>query len=114
MTPFGKPGRRARKRKSLNVPACLLALIGVGLSIFRMNTTPVSILERLGQPENDRAWEQFVQIYTPLLYSWARHLGLQSHDAAELVQDVFLVLIQKLPEFQYDPAKSFRGWLRTV
>jgi len=79
-----------------------------------MDTTPVSILERLRQPEGDRAWEQFVQIYTPLLYYWARQLGLQSHDAAELVQEVFLLLVEKLPEFRYDPAKSFRGWLRTI
>jgi RNA polymerase sigma-70 factor, ECF subfamily len=74
-----------------------------------MDTTPVSILERLRQPEGDRAWEQFVQIYTPLLYYWARQLGLQSHDAAELVQEVFLLLVEKLPEFRYDPSKSFRG-----
>ncbi len=79
-----------------------------------MDTTPVSILEKLRQPEDDRAWEQFVQIYTPLLYFWTRQLGLRSHDAAELVQDVFLLLVEKLPEFQYDPAKSFRAWLRTI
>src|SRR5205823_5871051 len=23
-------------------------------------------------------------------------------------------LVEKLPEFQYDPAQSFRGWLRTI
>ena len=30
------------------------------------------------------------------------------------MQDVLTVLLQKLPEFQYDPQRSFRGWLRSV
>ena len=34
--------------------------------------------------------------------------------AAEVVQEVFLVLVERLPQFRYDPAKSFRGWLRTI
>src|SRR5207245_3376581 len=34
--------------------------------------------------------------------------------AADLVQEVFAILIQKLPEFAYDRRKSFRNWLRTV
>jgi RNA polymerase sigma-70 factor (ECF subfamily) len=49
-----------------------------------------------------------------LLYYWARDVGLRADDAADLVQDVFLLLVRKLPEFEYDPNKSFRSWLRTV
>ena len=30
------------------------------------------------------------------------------------MQDVLVVLVRKLPDFQYDPRKSFRAWLRTV
>jgi RNA polymerase sigma-70 factor (ECF subfamily) len=79
-----------------------------------MNTTSPSLLERLRQPEKREAWSRFVNLYTPLLYYWARRAGLPSHDAADLVQEVLLVLVQKLPEFKYDPDKSFRGWLRTI
>jgi RNA polymerase sigma-70 factor (ECF subfamily) len=39
---------------------------------------------------------------------------LQDTDAADLVQEVFTTLVQKLPEFQYDRNKGFRNWLRTV
>jgi RNA polymerase sigma-70 factor (ECF subfamily) len=39
---------------------------------------------------------------------------LQEPDAADLVQDVFTSLVEKLPEFTYDPGKSFRAWLRAV
>jgi hypothetical protein len=43
-----------------------------------------------------------------------RRLGLRSAEAADLVQDVFAVLVQKLPDFTYDRKRSFRAWLRTV
>jgi RNA polymerase sigma-70 factor (ECF subfamily) len=76
--------------------------------------TPASLLERLWQPGDQDAWARFVELYTPLLYSWARRAGLREPDAADLVQDVFTVLIRKLPEFRYDRDRSFRAWLRTV
>ncbi len=53
-------------------------------------------------------------MYTPLLLTWARRLGLGPADAADLVQDIFTVLVSKLPTFEYDPCKSFRGWLKTI
>jgi RNA polymerase sigma-70 factor (ECF subfamily) len=69
---------------------------------------------RLRQPGEPESWAQFVRLYSPMLYTWACHLGLQHADAADLVQDVFATLVQKLPEFRYDDHKRFRGWLWTV
>ena len=79
-----------------------------------MHTTPISLLERLRQPSEEAAWGRFVELYTPLLYSWTRRLGLQDSDCADLVQEVFTVLVGKMPQFRYDPDKSFRAWLWTV
>jgi RNA polymerase sigma-70 factor, ECF subfamily len=79
-----------------------------------MNTTPASLLQRLRDPAEKDAWGQFVRLYTPLLYHWARRTGLQAADAADLVQDVFTTLLHKLPTFTYDRGQSFRAWLRTV
>jgi RNA polymerase sigma-70 factor (ECF subfamily) len=79
-----------------------------------MHTTPASLLERLRQPNQQAAWARFVALYTPLLYHWARRVGLSSPQAGDLVQEVLLLLVRKLPEFVYDPRKSFRAWLRTV
>lgn len=76
--------------------------------------TPLSLLERLRRPGDARAWDQFVHLYTPLLYHWARRAGLQEADAADLVQEVLLLLFRKLPEFHYDRQRSFRSWLRAV
>jgi RNA polymerase sigma-70 factor (ECF subfamily) len=76
--------------------------------------TPASLLERLRQPAQEKAWERFVELYTPLLYYWARRRTCQDLDAADLVQEVLTLLVRKLPEFTYDHQKSFHAWLRTV
>jgi RNA polymerase sigma-70 factor, ECF subfamily len=81
---------------------------------FTPEATPVSLLDRLRNPAEKDAWPRFVLLYTPLLFHWARTAGLQSQDAADLVQDVFTTLVQKMPTFVYDRHKSFRAWLRTV
>jgi RNA polymerase sigma-70 factor, ECF subfamily len=79
-----------------------------------MDTTSASLLQELHLRPNERHWERFVRTYTPLLYKWSRAMGLQDADAVDLVQDVFTLLVKKLPEFSYDNTKSFRGWLRTI
>ena len=79
-----------------------------------MFTTPVSLLQRLRlSPERD-AWEKFVDLYTPLLVAWTRRLRLPEHEASDIIQDIFTVLVEKLPTFQYDAEKSFRAWLKTI
>lgn len=79
-----------------------------------MDSTSASLIERLRRPEDRDAWARFVELYTPLLYSWARRWGLRGEDTADLVQDVLTALVQKLPEFRLDPTQRFRGWLWTV
>ena len=79
-----------------------------------MHTTPVSLLLRLREPKSEMAWQRFVELYTPLLFFWARRAGLSPPDDADLVQDVFAILVKKLPDFVYDSQGSFRSWLRTV
>jgi RNA polymerase sigma-70 factor (ECF subfamily) len=79
-----------------------------------MDSTPASLLERVRHRDDAAAWTRFVELYTPVIYGWARRLGLQEADAGDLVQDVFAVLVQKMAEFRYDPGQSFRAWLKTV
>ncbi len=79
-----------------------------------MTKTPASLLDRLRNSFDADAWAHFVALYTPLIYSWGRRVGLQDQDAVDLVQEVFATLIQVLPTFTYDQHKSFRRWLRTV
>ncbi len=79
-----------------------------------MEPTSLSLLERLQHPADQAAWERFVDLYTPLLYAWTRRLGVPDADAADLVQDVLTVLVEKLPAFRYDRRQRFRAWLWTV
>jgi len=79
-----------------------------------MDNTSASLLEQLRQAPGQQTWSRFVRLYTPLLFYWARKLGMPEADAADLVQDVFTIMVQKLPTFQYDQQKGFRNWLRTV
>lgn len=79
-----------------------------------MDTTSHTLLDRLTASADRLAWEQFVDLYTPLLLAWCQRLGLSDSDSADLVQTVFLTLYEKLPQFKYDPTRSFRAWLKTV
>ena len=79
-----------------------------------MNTTSVSLLDRLKTTGADESWSRFVDLYTPLIFFWARKQGLTEADASDLVQDVMTLMLRELPKFEYDRSRSFRGWLRTV
>ena len=80
----------------------------------KYDSTSASLLVRLRDSHDQAAWARFVELYTPLIFYWARRTGLQEVDAADLVQDVLTIMLRKLPEFKYERSKSFRGWLRTI
>jgi RNA polymerase sigma-70 factor (ECF subfamily) len=77
-------------------------------------STSASLLERARNTADDAAWERIRALYTPLLYFWIRKVGLHGADADDVVQEVLVCLVQQMPEFHYDPTKTFRGWLRGI
>jgi RNA polymerase sigma-70 factor, ECF subfamily len=79
-----------------------------------MFTTSGSLPEQLRRPDQEAAWARFVKLYTPLLCTWGRRLGVPRQEALDLVQDVLTVLVQKLPTFSHDRGKSFHAWLHTL
>ena len=79
-----------------------------------MYTTPPSLLERVRSSSDEKAWERFIALYTPFIFSLARKAGLGRDEAADVVQDVFLLLTRKMVDFDYKAHLSFRAWLRTV
>ncbi len=74
----------------------------------------MTLLERLRSPGDQEAWLRFVTLYTPLLVHWTRRIGVSKQDAEDLIQDIFVLLLRKLPEFRYKNGGSFRSWLRVV
>jgi len=78
-------------------------------------STRASLLLRLRDPQDEGAWAEFVQLYAPLVYGYARKQGLQDAGAVDLSQDVFHAVASAIGRLDYDPARgSFRNWLFTV
>jgi RNA polymerase sigma-70 factor (ECF subfamily) len=72
-----------------------------------------SLLERLRRCGSRADWDRFVDLYSPLLQHWARRLSFRE-EAADLVQDVLILVMQKLPSITGEGERSFLGWMRTV
>src|SRR5262245_36485665 len=77
--------------------------------------TSASLLTRLREEQtNQTAWADFVRRYGPLILGWCRHWKLQESDAQDVTQVVLAKLVEKMRTFQYDPARSFRAYLKTL
>jgi RNA polymerase sigma-70 factor (ECF subfamily) len=73
------------------------------------------LLVRLRDARDETAWSQFVDLYAPLVYGYARRHGLQDADAADLTQIVLRAVASAVGRLEYDPQRgSFRGWLFTI
>jgi RNA polymerase sigma factor (sigma-70 family) len=77
--------------------------------------TSVTLLARvaLHPPEPD-AWNEFVDRYGPRIVKWSRAWGLQAADIDDVTQSVLAILLVRLRQFEYDPSRSFRAFLRKV
>ncbi len=77
--------------------------------------TPVPLLEELAVAGTEAGWERFVYLYEPFLRGQLRRYGLQESDEADLLQEVFAVVLRRLPEFRHNGrAGAFRAWLRGI
>ena len=77
--------------------------------------TRASLLIRLRDQQDDAAWRQFVDLYTPVVYGYARKQGLQDADAADLSQEVLSTVARAIGDLEYDPRRgAFRNWLFTL
>src|SRR5262245_34553802 len=85
------------------------------VSMTSLSVTRASLLLRIRDPGDRMAWNDFVQLYAPLVHSYGMHCGLQDADAADLVQEVLPRVARAIGKFEYDRERgSFRGWLLTV
>ncbi|QDU39549.1 RNA polymerase sigma factor [Maioricimonas rarisocia] len=78
------------------------------------SSTSITLIDRARQFESE-AWNRLCYIYGPLVYRWARLVGLQDSDAADIAQDVFLTVSRRIESFDHSrPGASFRGWLKVI
>lgn len=79
-----------------------------------LGSTSSSLIHRVKDGDSD-AWRRLVKLYGPAVYVWCRQSGLNTHDAADVVQDTFLAVAGHLARFRRErPEDSFRGWLFTI
>jgi RNA polymerase sigma-70 factor (ECF subfamily) len=77
--------------------------------------TSASLLARLRQNGTDQAaWAEFVRRYSRPIFHWCRKWKLQEADAEDVTQTVLLKLAEQMRTFTYDPARSFRAYLKTL
>jgi RNA polymerase sigma factor (sigma-70 family) len=77
--------------------------------------TRITLLGRLQRdPSDPQAWSEFVGHYGRKIYGWCRNWGLQDADAQDVTQHVLLKLVDRFRDFRYEPAQSFRAWLKTL
>ncbi len=78
-------------------------------------STRPSLLLRIRERADHEAWGEFVRLYGPLVYRFARKRGLQDADAADLTQVVFQAVAREIQRLEYDARRgTFRGWLFAV
>src|SRR5262245_4019876 len=74
--------------------------------------TRPSLIARLRDHADQVAWTEFVDLYAPVVFRFARARGLQEADAADLTQEVLRSVAAAVPRFEYTPARGgFRAWL---
>ncbi len=78
------------------------------------SSTSLSLLQRVKDQHPD-AWPRLVRLYGPLVFHWCRRAGLSAHDAADVVQEVWIAVARNISDFRRDrPTDTFRGWLRRI
>src|SRR5687767_309018 len=77
--------------------------------------TRASLLVRLRDRRDEAAWRDFIHLYAPLVYGYARKQGLQDADAADVCQEVLGAVAEGIGRLDYDPRRgAFRNWLFTI
>ena len=77
-------------------------------------STPLSLLER-ARSHDAQAWQRLVELYRPLVLFWCKRGGVDTSDAEDVAQEVFVAVSAALGRFRRDrPGDTFRGWLRVI
>lgn len=77
--------------------------------------TRASLILRLRNHDDLCAWQEFIEIYQPVIYAMARKGGLQNADADDLTQEVLTQVAKSIDNWDPDPQRgSFRAWLATI
>jgi RNA polymerase sigma factor (sigma-70 family) len=80
---------------------------------FAEPETLPGLLDGVSDPENHRAWEEFIDRYNPMIREWCRQWFPNAAD--DMAHEVMVKLVFVMRSYVYQPEKGrFRGWLKTV
>jgi RNA polymerase sigma-70 factor (ECF subfamily) len=80
-----------------------------------VNPTSLSLLDRLKGARPDASdWNHLQGIYLPLIQRWLERVPGLGDEAADLAQEVLVVVVRAIPRFDRQREGSFRAWLRQV
>ena len=76
------------------------------------NETRRSLILRIRDVDDDQAWSEFIDIYTPVVFRFLRRRGLQDADASDVSQEVMRSVAQAIDSFEHrEQNGAFRAWL---
>jgi RNA polymerase sigma-70 factor (ECF subfamily) len=76
--------------------------------------TSLTWLGRLVTAPSDGDWKQLLDVYGPLLEGWLARAGVPAADRDDLIQEVLVVVVRRVGEFEHRGAGAFRAWLRGI
>lgn len=80
-----------------------------------MDPTSISLLDRLKAAGPDASdWDRLHDLYMPLIRRWLGRVPGLGDEAADLAQEIMIVLAREIPRFDRRREGSFRAWLRQV
>lgn len=100
----------------LHTSTCILTTRAEPTAIMtaREPRTSGTLLRRLKRSDDQAAWSELVDRYSPMLERWTRaHFGNRV-DVDEVSQRIWCELTRRLPGFNYDSKRSFRAWLKSL
>jgi RNA polymerase sigma-70 factor (ECF subfamily) len=76
--------------------------------------TSLTWLGRLVASPTEGDWRQLLDTYGPLLSAWLARAGVPPADRDDLVQEVLVVVVRQVAEFEHRGPGAFRAWLRGI
>ncbi len=77
-----------------------------------MTETSTTLLARLKNGTDQRAWRTFSQLYRPLLVAYSQSRGLDANDAEDVSQQCMQVVLGRIGLYEHQG--SFKSWLRAI
>ena len=76
--------------------------------------TSLTWLGRLAGEPTEGDWKKLLDVYGSLLRGWLARTGVAAADHDDLIQEVLMVVVRRVSEFEHRGPGAFRAWLRSI